>query len=120
MLDHRLADQWFADSNAEDKAQDRTMVATLHKDVGPRLDRLKAALDSLAPEKARAELHSLRGMVSSIGLLACGHHMRELEKDWVELPAAGRLSRLTAAAESLNAGLAALFVRYPHLQEPGR
>jgi Hpt domain len=118
LLDHRLADQWFADSNAEDQVFDRTMVSTLRKDVGPRIARLREIIDKVSADKAKAELHSLRGAVSSIGLLACGQHLRELEKQWAEWTAAERVALLTAAEDNFNSGMEALFQRFPHLREP--
>lgn len=119
MLDSRLADQWFADSTAEDQAQDRAMVTTLHKDVGPRIAKLKAGMETLTPDQATRELHALRGAVSSIGLLACGQHLLRTEKGWLQLTAAARLAALTSAEECFTAGLTELFQRFPHLREPG-
>jgi hypothetical protein len=118
MLDSRLADQWFAGSNAEDQALDQAMITTLAKDVGPRFAKLKENADKLTSDQAKGELHALRGAVSSIGLLACALPLRELEKDWPTLTASTRQAKLTAADDNFNAGLAALFQRFPHLKEP--
>ncbi len=118
MLDFRLADQWFAGSNAEDQALDQVMITTLRKDVGPRFAKLKEDAGGLTAEKAKGELHALRGAVSSIGLLACAQPLRELEKDWLTLAASTRQAKLTAADENFNSGLAELYKRFPHLKAP--
>lgn len=118
MLDFRLADQWFAGSNAEDQALDQVMITTLRKDVAPRLAKLKDIASQLTTDQAKGELHALRGAVSSIGLLACAQPLRELEKDWSTLAASTRQAKLALADENFNAGLAELYKRFPHLKEP--
>jgi hypothetical protein len=118
MLDSRLADQWFAGSNAEDQALDQVMITTLRKDVGPRLAKLKENSAQLTADQAKGELHALRGAVSSIGLLACAQPLRDLEKDWPMLAASTRQAKLVAAEGNFNLGLAELFKRFPHLKEP--
>jgi len=118
MLDSRLADQWFAGSNAEDQALDQVMIATLRKDVGPRFAKLKENASKLTAEQAKGELHALRGAVSSIGLLACAQPLRELEKDWTMFAASTRQAKLTTADANFSTGLAELYKRFPHLKEP--
>jgi len=118
MLDTRLADQWFAGSNAEDQALDEAMITTLRKDVGPRLAKLRDNAGKLTAEQAKGELHALRGAVSSIGLLACARPLRELERDWTTLAASTRLAKLTAADSNFTTGVAELYKRFPHLREP--
>ena len=93
------------------------MITTLRKDVGPRIAKLKETAATLTADRAKSELHALRGAVSSIGLLACAQPLRELEKDWLTLAATTRQAKLAAADDNFNAGLAELFLRFPHLQE---
>ena len=57
MLDARLADQWFADGDADDQAMDRTMVTALRTDVAPRLASLQNTVTTVTAKDAVHELH---------------------------------------------------------------
>ncbi len=118
MLDARLADQWFADGDADDQAMDRTMVTALRTDVAPRLASLQTTVTTVTSKEAVHELHKLRGAVASFGFSASAQHLERLEHNWLQLSPEERVSGLKIAYETFIAGLNELLRRFPHLGEP--
>ncbi len=118
MLDARLADQWFADGDADDQAMDRTMVTALRTDVAPRLASLQNTVTTVTAKDAVHELHKLRGAVASFGFSASAQNLERLEHNWLQLSSEERVTGLKTAYETFLAGLNELLRRFPHLGEP--
>jgi len=114
ILDHRFADQWFAEEDEQMEA--RAMVKTLRVDIAPRIAALQRTANPLSSEKIIRELHSLRGAIASIGFTACANRMHELEKGWLQLSPAERHRGIEKSLEAFQEGLVQLTLRYPYLQ----